>query len=214
MSKCEKTIGKDATCTWLVNLWAKNIYTYATQTIETPITTSLLDRHSTHTVHWNTQTSLPIETPKLPRQLIHPNRPAQGSTQTAQFTEIPWSNPLKDATHLVHWNTLLLHRPLGFYSMKQTISTVYPPPQNPTKTTTTHAKNTTKIEWVPTGLSSRSPTPPPPPHTHTPSPAFLFATSKTFEWHFAGGPMVARHCVLAGIGYVHVLYRNLVALHW
>ena len=25
--------------------------------------------------------------------------------------------------------------------------------------------------------------------------------------------MVARHCVLAGIGYVHVLYRHLVALH-
>ena len=24
--------------------------------------------------------------------------------------------------------------------------------------------------------------------------------------------MVARHCVLAGIGYVHVLYRHLVAL--
>ena len=49
-------------------------------------------------------------------------------------------------------------------------------------------------------------------------PAFLssfFAMQhlKHFEWHFAGGPMVARQCVLAGIGYVHVLYRHLVALH-
>ena len=58
-------------------------------------------------------------------------------------------------------------------------------------------------------LAGRQPPPPPPP------PAFLFcyAISKTFEWHFAGGSMVARHCVLAGIGYVHVLYRHLVALH-
>ena len=51
-----------------------------------------------------------------------------------------------------------------------------------------------------------------------PPPAFLssfFAMQhlKHFEWHFAGGPMVARQCVLAGIGYVHVLYRHLVALH-
>ena len=59
----------------------------------------------------------------------------------------------------------------------------------------------------------------PPSSPHYPSlriPFFIFcyATSKTFEWHFAGGPMVARHCVLAGIGYVHFLYRHLVALHW
>ena len=52
----------------------------------------------------------------------------------------------------------------------------------------------------------------------TPSPAFLssffcYAISKTFEWYFIGGPMVAQHCVLAGIGYVHVLYPHLVALH-
>ena len=51
-----------------------------------------------------------------------------------------------------------------------------------------------------------------------PPPAFLFSFFamqhlKHFEWHFAGGPMVARQCVLAGIGYVHVLYRHLVALH-
>ena len=124
-----------------------------------------------HTVHWNTQTSQPIETHKLPRQLIHPNRPAQGSTQTAQFTEIPWSNPLKHATLLVHWNTLLLHRPLGFYLMKQTISTVYPPPpRNRTKTTTTHAKKHHKNWMGFNGASSRLPTPP-----HTPSPTFLFA---------------------------------------
>ena len=103
---------------------------YATQTIETPTTTSLLNRHRTpkRTQYTKkTQTSQPLEIPKLPRQLIHSNRTAQGSTQTAQFTEIPWSNSLKHATHLVHWNTLLLHGPLGFYSMKQTISTVYPP---------------------------------------------------------------------------------------
>ena len=118
-----------------------------------------------HSTLKKTQTSQPLEIPKLPRQMIHSNRPAQGSTQTAQFTEIPWSNSLKHATHLVHWNTLLLHHPLGFYSMKQTISTVYPPP--PTKpyknNNNTCTKNTTKIEWVSTGLSSWSPTPTPPP---------------------------------------------------
>ena len=47
--------------------------------------------------------------------------------------------------------------------MKQTISTVYPPPPNHTKTTTTHAQKTPKIEGVSTGLSSWSPTPTPPP---------------------------------------------------
>ena len=85
-----------------------NWNTHNHQSTESPQNTQ------THTVHWNAQNSQLIETPKLPRQLIHPNRPAQGSTQTTQFTEIPWSNPLKHATHLVHWNTLLLHRPLGF----------------------------------------------------------------------------------------------------
>ena len=152
---------------------------------------------------------------------MHTNLPAQGSTQTAQFTEIPWSNPLKHATHLVHWNTLVLHRPLGFYSMKQTISTVYPPPPNRhQQQQQQHMQKETpqKLNGFQRGsLAGRQP-PPPPPHTHTPSPAFLFSvfawTSKTFEWHFAGRPMVSRHCVLAGIGYVHVLYRHLVALHW
>ena len=65
-------------------------------------------------------------------------------------------------------------------------------------------------------LVANPPPPPPPPHP-LPLPAFLssffcYATSKTFEWHFAM-MMVARHCVLAGIGYVHYLYRHLVALH-
>ena len=48
-----------------------------------------------------------------------------------------------------------------------------------------------------------------------PLPPSFFAMQhlKHFEWHFAGGPMVARQCVLAGIGYVLVLYRHLVALH-
>ena len=139
-----------------------NWNTHNHQSTESPQNTQ------THTVHWNTQTSQPIETPKLPRQLIHPNRSAQGSTQTTQFTEIPWSNPLKHATRLVHWNTLLLYRPLWFYSMKQTISTIYPPPShtNRKKRQQHMQKNTTKIEWVSTGLSSRSPTP-------HPSPAFL-----------------------------------------
>ena len=123
----------------------------------------------TLTVHWNTQTSQPIEIPKLPWQLIHRNRPPQGCTQTAQFTEIPWSNPLKHATHLVHWNTLLLHRPLGFYSMKQTISTIYPPPK-PYKNNNTCKKHH-KIDLVSSGLSSWSPTP----NTHTlPPPSFPF----------------------------------------
>ena len=56
------------------------------------------------------------------------------------------------------------------------------------------------------------------PVPNSPPPAFLssfFAMQhlKHFEWHFAGGPMVARQCVLAGIGYGYVLYRHLVALH-
>ena len=75
-----------------------NWNTYNHQSTESPQNTQ------THTVHWNAQNSQPIKTPKLPRQLIHPNRPVQGTTQTTQFTEIPWSNPLKRATHLVHWN--------------------------------------------------------------------------------------------------------------
>ena len=100
--------------------------------------------------------------------------------------------------------------------MKQIISTIYPPSPTIQKQQQQHMQKTPQIiEWVSTGLSSRSH----PPHTHTHTlsrlPFFLFcyATSKTFEWHFAGGPMVARHCVLAGIGYVHVLYRHLAALH-
>ena len=58
--------------------------------------------------------------------------------------------------------------------MKQTISTIYPPPpptpqkKNRKKTTKTHAKKHHKNEWVSTGLSSRSPTPHP-----SPPPAFL-----------------------------------------
>ena len=171
---------------------------YATQTIETPKTTSLLNRHRNPNAHstlkYTNQPTWPIETLKLPRQLIHTNHPSQVSTQTAQFTEIPWSNPLKHATHLVHWNTHLLQRPFGFYSMKQTIWTVYPPPPP------------NGFQWG--SLAGRQPPPPP---SFLP---FCYATSKTFEWHFAGGPMAARHCVLAGIGYVHVLYRHLKALHW
>ena len=55
--------------------------------------------------------------------------------------------------------------------MKQTISTFYPPPssQNRQKTTSL-AKNTTKIEWVSTGLSSLVADP----HA-LPQPFFLFA---------------------------------------
>ena len=93
--------------------------------------------------------------------------------------------------------------------MKQNISTVYPPPPNRTKTTTPYAKTPQKLNGFQRGsLASRKL----PPHAFT---AFLFcyATSKTFEWHFTGGPMVAQHCVLAGIGYAHVLCRYLVALH-
>ena len=88
-------------------------------------------------------------------------------------------------------------------------------PQTIQKKNNTCKKKRTKIEWVSMGLSSRSPVPPPPPtESHTLFPRlpffiFCYATSKTFEWHFPGGPMVARHCVLAGIGYVHVLYRHL-----
>ena len=136
---------------------------YATQTIETPITTSLLNRHRTPKRTQYTEIHKPANSLKLPRQQIHPNRPAQGSTQTTQFTEIPWSNPLEHSTHLIYLNTLLLQRPLGFYSMKQAVSTIYhpPPPPNHTKTTT-HAKKK-KIEWISTGLSSRSPSHPYPP---------------------------------------------------
>ena len=134
-----------------------NCNTHNLQSIESPQDTQ------THTVHWNTQTSQPIETPKLPRQLIHLNRQAQGSTQTAQFTEIPWSNPLKHATHLVHWNTLLLHRPLGFYSMKQTIPTVYPPPLTVQKRHM-QKKRPQKLNGFHRGsLAGRQLPPPPPP---------------------------------------------------
>ena len=150
VTKCRFTLRRILLCKWSVKMqgngWLRchvcmiskpliqkyihvchpdNWNTHNHQSTESPQNTQ------THTVHWNAQNSQPIETPHLPRQLIHPNRPAQGSTQTTQFTEIPWSNPLKHAIHLVHWNTLLLHRPLGFCSMKQTISTIYPPPPTP-----------------------------------------------------------------------------------
>ena len=229
ITKCRFTLRRILLCKWSVkmrgNCWYRcHVYMISKHLIQKYIHVCLPDNWNTpnhqskespqntqtHTVHWNTQTSQPIETPKLPRQLIHPNRPAQGSTQTAQYTEIPWSNPLKHTTHLVHWNTLLLHHPLGFYSMKQTISTVYPPPPNRTKTTT-HAKKRTPqklngFQWG--SLAGRQPPPPP---SFLP---FCYATSKTFEWHFAGRLMAPRHCVLAWIGYVHVLYRHLKTLHW
>ena len=57
------------------------------------------------------------------------------------------------------------------------------------------------------------PNPPPPPPPAFLSSSFAMQHLKYFEWYFAGGPMVARQCVLAGIGYVNVLYRHLVALH-
>ena len=62
---------------------------YAIQTIETPITTSLLNRHRTPKRTQSTEMHKTANPLKLPRQLIHPNRPAQGSTETTQFTEIP-----------------------------------------------------------------------------------------------------------------------------
>ena len=97
------------------------------------------------------------------------------------------------------------------------VNSLAPHPPNRTSTTTTHAKKTPKkLNGFQRGsLATRHP--PPPIHTHPPPrlPFFLicYATYKTFEWHFAGGPMAVRHCVLAGIGYVNVLYRHLVALH-
>ena len=65
--------------------------------------------------------------------------------------------------------------------MKQTISIINPPQTVQKQQQQQHMQKTPqKIEWVSTGLSSRSPTPPPP-HTHTqphpppspPHPAFL-----------------------------------------
>ena len=232
VTKCRFTLRRILLCKWSVKMQGNYWLRYHVCMISKPLiqkyihvchpdnwntnnhqSTESPQNTQTHTVHWNAQNSQPIETPKLPRQLIHPNRPAQGSTQTTQFTEIPWSNPLKHATHLVHWNILLLHRPLGFYSMKQTISTIYPLQTVKQQQQQQHMqkKNTTNIEWVSTGLSSRSPPHPPPAFL---SSVFAMQHLKHFEWHFAGGPMVARQCVLAGIGYVHVLYRHLVALHW
>ena len=88
--------------------------------------------------------------------------------------------------------------------MKQTIPTVYPPPPKPYKNNTCK-KTPQKLNGFHRGsLAGRQP--PPPPHAFL----FCYTTSKTLEWHFAGGPMVARHCVLAGIGYVHVLYSALI----
>ena len=109
--------------------------------------------------------------------------------------------------------------------MKKTISAVYPPPQAVQKQQQHMQKKTHKLNRCQRGsLAGRQPPPPPHTHTHTNShthtlpprlPFFRFCNAiyKTFEWHFAGGPMVARHCVLAGIGFVHVLFRHLVALH-
>ena len=79
--------------------------------------------------------------------------------------------------------------------MKQTISTVYPPsPPNRTKTTTHAKKKTPQILNVfqRRSLAGRQLSPPPHTHTHPPPPSFFcYGTSETFEWHFAGGPMVA-----------------------
>ena len=95
--------------------------------------------------------------------------------------------------------------------MKQTISTIYPPPTPNRKKQHMQKKTPQTLNGFQRG-SHAAPQPPPPP-PRIPFILFCYATSKTFEWHFAGGPMVDRQCVLAGIGYVHVLYRQLVALH-
>ena len=160
--------------------------------------TELPQNTQTHTVHWNAQNSQPIETPKLPRQLIHPNRPATGSTQTTHFTDIPWSNPLKHATHLVHWNTLLLHRPLGFYPMKQTISTINPPP--PPQPLKNNNNNTCKKKhhkhWI--GFNGALKPVPNPTPSHLPFFFFCYATSETFwmafRWRADGCPTMCASC--------------------
>ena len=50
--------------------------------------------------------------------------------------------------------------------------------------------------------AGRQPPPPSPAHTHTlpnlPFFLFFYATSKTFEWHFAGGPIVCCSTLCAG----------------
>ena len=208
VTKCRFTLRRILLCKWSVkmqgNCWLRchvcmiskpliqkyihvchpdNWNTHNHQSTESPQNTQ------THTVHWNAQNSQPIETPKLPRQLIHPNRPAQGSTQTTRFTEIPWSNSLKHATHLVHWNTLLLHRPLGFYSMKQTISTIYPPPPNRKKQQQQHMQK--KTPQTLNGFQRGSQAGPQPP-SRLPFFLFCYATSKTFwmafRWRADGCP--------------------------
>ena len=134
-----------------------NWNTHNHQSTESPQNTQ------THTVHWNAQNSQPIETPKLPRQLIHPNRPAQGSTQTTQFTEIPWSNPFKHATHLVHWNTLLLHRPLGLYSEWNKLYQQFTPPPTVKNNNNNTCKKKHHKHWMGfNGALKPVPTPPPP----------------------------------------------------
>ena len=58
--------------------------------------------------------------------------------------------------------------------MKQTISIINPPQTVQKQQQQQHMQKTPqKIEWVSTGLSSRSPTPPPPTHTHTTPPPTL-----------------------------------------
>ena len=102
VSKCEKTVGLDAMCTWLENLWSKNIYvchphnwnTHNHQSTESQQNTK------THTVHWNTQTSQPIETLKLPRQLIHPKRPAQPREALRPLSSLKYPDQ-------IHWNMQL-----------------------------------------------------------------------------------------------------------
>ena len=82
-------------------------------------------------------------------------RLAQRSTHATHFIEIPWSNPLKHANHLVHWNTLPFHHSFGFYSMKQTMSTIYPHPKpyknNNNNNTCRSTKTPQKLNWFQRG---------------------------------------------------------------
>ena len=96
VTKCRFTLRRILLCKWsvkmrgicwlrchvyMINLWSKNIYMYAIQTIETPITTSILirDRKPKHTQ------STEIHKPANPLKL--PNSLCSWYTQTAQPRE-------------------------------------------------------------------------------------------------------------------------------
>ena len=134
---------------------------YVTQTIETPITTSLLNRHRTPKRTQSTEMHKTANPLKLPSSL------GNWYTQTVQPREAlrPLSSLIK-SIETCNSPSPLKHPPVAppfriLFNKTNYINNLSPPTPN-RKKTTTHAKekNTTNIEWVSTGLSSRFAPPP------------------------------------------------------